>query len=276
MLSARFLLRGILCAGVLLPAVVGSGQAASSPKLPEAAVKMLNKQVGWDTGGVSPKNPSGLRFRFVKIDEDRLALPGTKGRSVRYRMFVSGLAEGPKYTLGIWKIGSELQMLSDEVYVNSKGLLMVHKPRPDQENASSVGRKDELDLSLQAARGEPVRFVLGSADGNLVIPGTVVPFPIEADTGRCRLELRLGLPDAQAVLVYADGLPPNSAVPLNSDSSGEAMPTSLQVDAKGHASTVDLPFIDGAVQGVLKVSIQIPSCNVSVQVPWGTGTYHVE
>ena len=276
MLSARFLLRGIVCAGVMLPAVVGSGQATSSPKLPEAAVKMLNKQVGWDTAGANPKNPAGLRLRFVKIDEDRLSLPGTKGRSVRYRVFVSGLADGAKYTMGIWKIGSELAMLSDEVYANKKGLLMVHKPKPEQENANAVGRKDELDLSLQAAKGEPVRFVLATPDGKLVVPGTVVPFPIEADTGRCRLELRLGLPDAQAVLVYADGLPPNSAVPLNSDSSGEAMPTSLQVDAKGHASTVDLPFIDGAVQGVLKVGIQIPSCNVSVHVPWGQGTYHVE
>jgi hypothetical protein len=276
MLSARFLLRGILCAGVLLPAVVGSGQTASSPKLPEAAVKMLNKQVGWDTAEANPKNPSGLRFRFVKIDEDRFALPEAKGHSVRYRMFVSGLAEGPKYTLGIWKIGSELAMLSDEVYVNSKGLLMVHKPRPEQENSNAVGRKDEMDLSLQAAKGEPVRFVLGSADGKLVVPGTVVPFPIESDTGRCRLEARLGLPDAQAVLIYADGLPPNSAVPLNSDSEGEAMPTSLQVNGKGHASTVDLPFIDGVVQGVLKVAIRIPSCNLSVEIQWGTGTYHVQ
>jgi hypothetical protein len=275
MLSVRFLLRGIVCVGAWAPAMM-FGQAASSPKLPEAAVKMLNKQVGWDEAAPNPKNPSGLRFRFVKIDEDRFALPEAKGHSVRYRAFISGLPEGEKYSLGIWKIGSELQMISDEVYVNAKGLLMVHKPTPDQENRNSVGRKDEVDLSLQAARGEPVRFVVGKADGKLVIPGTVVPFPIESDTGTCRLEVRLGLPDAQAVLVYADGLPANSAVPLQSDSAGESMPTTLQVNAKGHASTVDLPFVDGAVEGMLNVAVKIPGCNVAVQIPWGAGSYHVQ
>ncbi len=275
MLSARFLLiAGCVYAGALAPAML-SGQN-SSRKLPEAAVKMLNKQVGWDDAGVSPKNPSGLRFRFVKIDEDRYSLPEAKGHSVRYRAFVSGLAEGEKYSLGIWKIGSEMQMLSDEVYVNSRGLLMVHKPTAEQENRNEVGRKDEMDLSLQAARGEPVRFVLGSADGKTVIPGTVVPYPIENNTGSCRLEARLGLPDAQAVLIYADGLPPNTAVPLESDSAGEAMPTTLQVNAKGHAATVDLPFVDGAIEGMLKVAVKTPGCNVSVQVPWGAGSYHVQ
>jgi hypothetical protein len=275
MLSVRILLFArIVCVGALAPAMM-FGQA-SSPKLPEAAVKMLNKQVGWDEAAANPKNPSGLRFRFVKIDEDRFTLPEAKGHSVRYRAFVSGLREGEKYTVGIWKIGSELQMVADEVYVNAKGLLMVHKPTPEQENRSSVGRKDEMDLSLQAARGEPVRFVLGAADGKLVIPGTVVPFPIESDTGSCRLEARLGLPDAQAVLIYADGLPPNSAVPLLSDSAGESMPTSLQVNAQGHASTVDLPYVDGAVEGMLKVAVKTQACNVSVQIPWGQGSYHVQ
>jgi len=275
MLSARILLLArILCVGAFVPAVM-FGQS-SSPKLPESAVKMLNKQVGWDDAGPNPKNPSGLRFRFVKIDEDRFALPEAKGHSVRYRAFVSGLQEGEKYSLGIWRIGSELQMVADEVYVNAKGLLMVHKPTAEQENRTTVSRKDEMDLSLQAARGEPVRFVLGTADGKLVIPGTVVPFPIESDTGSCRLEARLGLPDAQAVLIYADGLPPNSAVPLMSDSAGESMPTSLQVNAKGHASTVDLPFVDGAVEGMLKVAVNTPRCNVSVQIPWGAGSYHVQ
>jgi hypothetical protein len=275
MLSARFLLRGIVCVGGLAPAMM-FGQANSSPKLPEAAVKMLNKQVGWDDAGVSPKNPLGLRFRFVKIDEGRSSVPEAKGHSMRYRVFVSGLTEGEKYSLGIWKIGSEMQMLSDEVYANNKGLLMVHKPRPDQENRSEVGRKDELDLSLQAAKGEPVRFVLASANEKLVVPGTIVPFPIQSDTGSCRLEARLGLPDAQAVLIYADGLPPNTTVPLESDSAGEAMPTSLQVNAKGHAATVDLPFVDGTVDGLLKVAIRIPRCNLSVEIPWGQGSYHVQ
>jgi hypothetical protein len=216
------------------------------------------------------KNPSGLHFKFSKIDEATLP----QGHFLRYRAYVFGAPESKKFALAVWKIGSDLQMLPGDVYVNAKGLLMVHKPRPDQENKDSVESEDELDLAVQAARGEPVRFVLASTDEKLLVPGTLVPFPIESKTGNCRLEIRLALPDAEAVLVYADGLPPNTEVPLEAVSADEPETSKFSVNAQGHAATIDMPFVEGKESGTLKVSVSTKGCSTSVEVPWGKGTYH--
>jgi hypothetical protein len=176
----------------------------------------------------------------------------------------------------MWKIGSDMDIVYNKVFVNTKGLLMTHAPRPDQMNRSVVPMGDEIDVTIQAARGEPVRFVLATEDGKLVVPGTVVPYPIVATDGDCRLEGRLALPDAQAVLIYADGLPPGTDVPLESISEGVSSPTNLHADTRGHAATVDLPFSEGKAKGVLKVALKTEGCSLKIDIPWGEGSYHLE
>jgi hypothetical protein len=150
---------------------------------------------------------------------------------------------------------------------------MDHKPRPDQENKDSVEEEDEIDLALQAARGEPIRVVLATADGKLMVPGTVVPFPIVGKDKNCRLEIRLATPDAEAILVYADGLPPNTEVPFQSNSAGEQGQASFSVNAHGHAATADMPYVEGKASGVVKETLATKECSVSVEIPWGKGSY---
>ena len=231
---------------------------------------LLQRQVGWDDALPDKKNPSGLHFKFLKIDE--ASTP--EGHQVRYRVYVPGASEKPKYALGTWKIGSDLQILPVDVYVNAQGLLMVHKPRPDQENSDSVADDDELDLATPAARGEPVRFVLATPDGKFMVPGTVVPFPIESKGSTCRIEVRLVEPEGQAILIYADGLPPNSEIPFQAVSAGEPETSKFSVNANGHAVTTDLPYVDGKAMGILKVTVDAKGCLTSVEIPWGKGTYH--
>lgn len=216
------------------------------------------------------KNPAGLHFRFAKIDE----ASSSGNHFLRYRAYVSGAPESKKFALAAWKIGSDLQVMPVDVYVNAKGLLMAHKPRPDQETKDSVDSDDEIDLAVEAARGEPIRFVLISTDKELLVPGTLVPFPIESRAGNCRLEVRLALPDAEAVLLYADGLPPNTDVPIQSVSAGDTESSEFGVNAQGHAATIDMPYVDGKDSGTLKVTVATKECSTSVEIPWGKGTYH--
>lgn len=231
---------------------------------------VLERQIGWDDNLPGEANPRGLQFQFSKIGD--LNLP--QGHFVNYRAYVHGAAENKKYSVGIWKVGADIQILPAEVYVNARGLLMDHKPRPDQENKDSVEEEDELDLALQAAHGEPIRVVLASADGKVMIPGTIVPFPIESKDKNCRLEIRLASPDAEAILIYADGLPPNTEVPFQSVSAGEAGQGKFTVNASGHAATADLPYVEGKASGVVKETLTTKECSVSVEIPWGKGSYH--
>jgi hypothetical protein len=233
---------------------------------------MMQNQVGMDDALPDAKNPAGLHFRFSRINDVVLQ----SGHFVRYRAYVAGAHEDRVYSLALVNIGSDAQVVADQVYVNAKGLLMSHKPRSDQENSDTVESTDEYDLSVQAARGEPVRFVLVANDQSLLVPGTLVPYPIEGTDRKCRLELRLGMPDGEAVLVYVDGLPPNSEVPFEATSGGTMRPGKLSSNAKGHAATVELPYVEGQEAGMLEVKLATKACTTSAEIAWGKGTYHPE
>jgi hypothetical protein len=246
---------------------VFSAQAAKRIS-PEDVQNLLQRQMNWDENPANGKNPYGLHFQFFKIDES-----GSPGESLlTYRVYVLGAPEGKKYGLTVWKIGSEPHLIPGDIYVNGKGLLMVHKPNPGQEDSDFVG-DDELHLTLQAAQGEPIRYSLASSDKQVLISGTVVPFPLEANGQGCRLEVRLALPDADAVLISADGLPANTDVPLQLISGGVADPAGFHTDARGHGVTTNIPVIDDLDGGSLRVALSSHECSTAIEVPWGKKSY---
>jgi len=261
------LVLGLLSTG---RACFGQSTEPAEQSLPPKVMDLLEKQVGMDDNLPGEKNPSGLRFQFTKIGESNLE----QGRFTSYRAYVPGAAENRKYAVAIWKIGQDPQVLPVDVYVNAKGLLMTKKPRPDQENVDSVDGEDEVDFSVQAARGEPLRVMLATADGSFLVPGTLVPFPVLGADRKCRLEARLAMPEGEAVLIYADGLPPNVDVPFKSVSEGELHTGMLHTNAHGHAANIDLPYVTGKDAGVLKFTVQAKDCSASVGITWGKGTYH--
>lgn len=221
--------------------------------------------MGWDEARPNRLNPQGLKLRFEKIDEK----PIHGKRFSRFRVFADGAPEGKAYLLGSWPVGKELSIDSHEIYVNEQGLLMVHKPRPDQETSMRVGEEDELDVMPLTDEGEPMRLALSSLDKELLIPGTVVPLPAVSQDNGCRLEVRTALPDALGVLIFADGFPPKSRIPLLSVSEGEAINGLLATDQNGHAVTLDFPRVVGKDNGLLRVTAQGKNCAPSVEFHWG-------
>jgi hypothetical protein len=91
----------------------------------------------------------------------------------------------------VWKIGSDPRILSNQIYVNAKGLLMAHKPRPEQENSDFLG-DDEFHLAVQAARAEPVRYALASSDKHFLFPARWFRFRVKKQTEAAGL--KCGLP----------------------------------------------------------------------------------
>jgi hypothetical protein len=245
--------------------------SAQAPKqtIPDQTQDLLQRQISWDANRPDVKNPSGLQLRFFKTDETT----ASGKRLARFRAYVSGAPEGKKYTLTIWRIGSDPHTLSGSVFVNDKGLLMLHKPRPEQEDSDFVG-DDEFHVGTEAARGEPVRYALASTDKTLFISGTVVPFPVEDINNGCRLEVRLALPEANAVLIYADGLPSNTEIPFQLVSAGKQETQKFSVDAQGHAATANFNFAGGEDRGSLRVTLATRECSTAVEIPWGKGSYH--
>jgi hypothetical protein len=256
----------IFCLVFILPffSVRAAGQTSSEMK------DLLERQKNWDENPAKGKNSDGLRFQFFKMDET-----GSSGkRLVTYRAYVSGAPEGKKYSLTVWRIGSEPRQIPGDIYLNAKGLLMVHKPKPGQEDSDFI-EGDELHLTVRAARGEPIRYALASSDKQITIDGTVVPFPL-ADQGQgCRLEVRLATPNADAVLISADGLPANADVPIQLVSGGATETGSFRTDAQGHAVTTDLPNASNLDSGSLRVTLATQECSTAVEVLWGKKSYYL-
>jgi hypothetical protein len=266
------LIQLVVCACLVLAARTGFSQGVGKDLgtgAQLAAVKLMQEQIALDAAPADQRNPKGLRIQFQKIGD----FQKPEGRTLRYRLLIPGAPEQQSYVLEVWRIGTEVQLTPQQVYTNAKGLVMWHAPRPDQENKDSLNSKEEIEVDLRASRGEPIRYILVSPDGKILFPGTVVPFPIENTNNNCHMEARLGFPDADGVLVYLEGLVPNSAVPLQTVSGTVTQSPQVIADGKGHAVAVVAPMVAGNNAGVVKISMAIKACYVWVEVPWGDGSY---
>jgi hypothetical protein len=251
------------------------GQPAPSKDL----LMLLKRQANWDEAAPGSTNPMGLRLRFVKIDEPAKAgVPAV----TRYRVFADGAPENKIFSIGSWKVSKEFLLDSNniyadagvagshDIYVNAQGLLMLHKPKPEEHRV--VKAADELDVAPVTGNGEPMRYLLDSLDEELQIVGTLVPRPIMSEDQGCRIEARIAQPDATAVLIIVDGFEPKSKIPVVMESEHEVVHETLIADSNGHAVIADFPSVPGTTQGILKATAEGPSCLPSVELPWSTAS----
>ncbi len=224
----------------------------------------------WDQGF---DLPPGSHLRFVKIGETASDV----GHLLRYRIFADAAEEGIPYVLGVWRIGTDLedlQILTESAFVNRKGLVVNNPPNPAQQDATELTDGSETVVDVKAAKGEPVRFVLRTQDSKTMIGGTLVPFPIESTDESCRLRALLADPEANAILLYADGFPANSVLKVQSSSQGASRSETIYTDAKGHGSAIDAPHVKGMGAGTVTETIRANGCAASVSLPWGAGSFH--
>jgi hypothetical protein len=260
----------VFSAAIQGQAPVAPAARNSASQLPPEILQMLNAQAVWDDGF---NHPNGPRLRFAKVDE----VTRPEGQFTRYRIYASGVPEGEPYILSAWTIGKkldDLNVLSNAVYVNRKGLLLTRRPNSNEEDSDTVGQDAEYDLGVQAADGEPLRFVVRSPDNKVLVPGTLVPFPIISTDKACKLSALLASPDAEAIFVLGDGFAPNTDVLVQTNSEGESKVSKHAVDANGHLQFVELPYVADKEEGTLNDTISTTYCTVSVNLPWGKGTYH--
>lgn len=260
-----------LSMGLWLALALPRSTAQNAEEKPsQVIVDMVNAQVKWDAESTDPTHP---HLEFVKSDE----FNRPDGHFTRFRLFAYGVPEGKQYAVAIWKIGTPLQSLqamSSPAFVNHRGLLLTRKPSADQEDLQLAEQNIEFDVGVQAANGEPIRFALLSKDSKLIASGTLVPYPLESSDKGCRLSALLSAPEANVVLVTAGGFASNTDLIVKGDSAGELKQSRHKTDANGRVEFVELPYVVGKEAGVLRDIIETPDCTVSLQVPWGKGSYY--
>ncbi len=238
------------------------GQPAPSNELRA----ILDRQARWDDAQQSDPSGSGLRLHFEKIDEQ--AMPGGHV-AVRYRIFAEGAPQDKVFVLQTWLVNDAISTDPRDIYVNAQGLLMIHKPKPEEEASLKAG-DDELDVLSATDGAEPMRFLLARRDGETAIYGTLVAHPVVSYDQGCRLEVRIAQPGATSVLIDADGFPAKTKIPLVLESEGALANEVLETNADGHAVIAVLTAVPGKTQGTLKASAEGPNCLPSVLQPWNT------
>lgn len=232
----------------------------------------LVHQLHWDNDAAGNLDRLAYHLRFVKAGET----PASDGSATRYRVFAEGVPENKVYRLDIWEIGKHTSSSEQDVYVNEQGLVMTHRPLPEEEFASQLPG-GELIVSPTNASGEPTRYALTSRDHGVTAFGTVVPNPVITRDRGCRIEARVAAPDSAAVLIVVDDFEPQTRIPVVLESVGQVSNINIVTDQNGHAVVAGFPIIQGKTQGTLKASAEGNSaegkdCLPSVQVTWASGT----
>ena len=225
---------------------------------------LLERQVSWDDAGPGFFNPSGLRLSFEKIDEQ--TTPG--GRvAARYRVFAPGAPENKVYAIDSWPVDKNVSADPRDIYVNGQGLLMIHRPKPEQESSFNAA-DDEFEIAPVTESAEPIRYLLTSKDGQLLVFGTLVPHPLAADDQGCGLEVRIAQRESGTLLIVAGGFPAKAKIPLVLQSEGEIASEMLLTDSNGHAVMAGSPSLPDKAQGTFKATAEGPHCLPSVVLPW--------
>jgi hypothetical protein len=226
--------------------------------------RLITRQAKWDEAGLSNPDQSGLRLRLVKIE---YAGTPSGAAPVRYRVLAEGAPQDKVFVLDTWPVTDELSIDPRDMYVNVQGLVMTHKPTPEQETALKAPG-DELDVQSATGSGEPVRFALTSRDGEISIYGTAVGHPVESYDQGCRIEARIAQPGATAVLITINGFPGKAKVPLVLESAGAQMSEVLDTSSDGHAVIAVLTTVPGVTEGTLKATAEGKKCLPSIVLPW--------
>jgi len=234
------------------------------PSLSKESHMILDRQAKWDKADITDSSGLASRLRFVKIDAQ--AAPGG-AVPVRYRVYAEGASQDKVFALDTWLVDNTLTVDPRDMYVNGQGLVMTHRPKPEQE-ALMMAPGDELEVQSGKGVGEPVRFVMTSKDGETSVYGTLVERPIVSYDHECILEIRIAQPNSTAALIIADGLPAKAKVPLVLESNGTQANDVLDANSDGHAVLGVLTTVPGKLEGTLKVTAEGHNCLPSVVLPW--------
>lgn len=189
---------------------------------------------------------------------------------ITYNLFVSGLPKDVEYTLWARPVGSDPQAVAD-AFINKDGLVV-----SVLSDAAHNVAEDPINLKVVAGHGEPKQFAVIANDSRYRVFGQVVPFPIAKTTGPCSISVTMMGQNYSAVSVTVTGLQSKEEFQIVQRSGSEGAQTKATAAEDGTYRTLVFPFVKGQSSGKLKFSVTAKACAVSLEVPWGQGSYAIQ
>ena len=253
--SALFLLLPVI-SGVMSPARGQTGPDSSMSSVRSSVDNLVRMHEAWGPQASTPNTSLAIK-EFTR-----------SGQVIKLRLIATGIPKDAVYSLLTWpatqKVPSEALK---GVTVDASGLAVC---------AGRVGTcgtidnpDDPIDLVVQPAPGEPVRFGLVSSDGTTKVFAKSVPIPVLGENRGCSVEAITLTPGSEVVLIVGSGFSPNSDVVVDSATQGERHGGKGKTDAEGRYVSSILPYKQGVPRGTTKVDLKAAQCAPSVEFQWG-------
>jgi hypothetical protein len=227
-----------------------------------SAVLAQDKQFtdDWSKGANSPGSTLTLK---------ETGRNGMQGQTViSYRLFASGLPKGQHFTLWTWNLGSAPQAVAD-AFVNPDGLIV-------NRMGDATHKEDPIDIRASAGRGERKRFALTSDDWVMQAFAEAIPFPLEQSANGCRLSVEMSAPNYAGVVLHGSGFQPNEELAINLVSGREGAKQQATAKSDGTYTAAIFPAVKGQKSGNASATIASSKCSLTVQFPWGDGSYKLQ
>lgn len=240
-------------------------RALEAKRILAAVNKLARSQANWGP----PMSTPG--FSLAVLDKGHKSTP--EGTQVTFSLHAKGFQPGDSINLVRWPLDSPVKRVATGLTVDGSGQVIC--PEISQGDClASMRPGDPVHVKDIAARGEPLRVAVISANGKKRAEATIIPFPLEDTSNACKLEVILGAKNASLVLVEGAGFPSSAKVELHIVSYGQDHPITTTTSARGGLIVAVLPTIAGHASGTTTISYKGSSCSPSLSFPWGKGSYH--
>jgi hypothetical protein len=214
--------------------------------------------------------PKGSHLEAVLLRQEK-AEDGSARQLYEFR--INGIPTSGPYTLEEWPIGIiKFATLFKNLSVSADGLLVCG------DEAKLCGESSKfhqpVTVWMNAAQGEPLRFLLSSDNDKVSVTGMSVPFPASGSDGGCRIQLLRVLSQGEMFFLRGEGFPPRSEVTLLIDVAGKKDKAKAKVTEDGLILRAETPLINGApATGELTESVVAGApCHPSAKIMFGAGS----
>ena len=282
------------------------------------ALRLAQIEARWG----APMSTPGLSIKLVETGKTKLANGETQ---VSYEISGSGFASTDKLELLRWPLNLAAKPVMGGIGFNAKGMavcmdtvagaggaaagtaiqapsLSAPAPHVNEQTgvppapscAGTMKTNQPIVIRTVAAPGEPVRVaLLSQTQARRGAATMAIPFPIEDASQGCKLQVILGMKDAEMVLVDGSGFPASATLKLTSITYGRIHHLNSMTSPQGKTIFALLPAVDGHPNGETEVRFDgvvqaptldptkkgpapNPTCRPEVSFHWGQGSYKPE
>jgi hypothetical protein len=206
---------------------------------------------------------------------------GRHGATITYHLESSGFPAGKTYSLWMMLSGDhKTRVLLSGYLANATGALVC--PGQSQPGDPPVAgsrcfplERASLDVD-NYHNGEPVDFAVVATDGTVRAYARAYPFPIQAQDGKCTLNVNLENTRFTSFVVHGSGFEPGENVTTSSSFEKDQTAGTQLASVLGEFATEVHADVPGKNSGTATFAATGKSCHPSVTYDWGKAAKKVQ